>query len=159
MISESRTRFGVVGGAIGLVLLGLVACRSERRPEHSASDKSPALPHSLASAQRSTLLKVDVHRLPDLIRDRYRCQPDRRFLMAAAELHRLVTGGEPPALKTRFDIDHWQVVAGDHEVGRLPEIPTFPELMELLVAQAHLLGAVESGPGDAIQTHSMRELE
>ena len=66
-----------------------------------------------------------------------RVEPDRRALYAVAEVRRLLRGGTSErAVLVRFDGGQWIVRLGEEDVGRLPEIPSFADLLRLVRSSA-----------------------
>jgi hypothetical protein len=85
---------------------------------------------------RAGLLAVDVHDLADVIRKRYRLQPDLRLQGAVADLYKIATGKKPPTVAMRFEAGRWRVLSGADEVGSVPEIPSFEDGTRLLASWA-----------------------
>jgi hypothetical protein len=73
----------------------------------------------------------------------YRITPDRRALIAIADLHELLQGKRvQPEL--HFANGKWVVKAAGRDAGTLPQIPRFADLLELLMKHAAALGAPAS---------------
>ncbi len=81
----------------------------------------------------------------------FRLPPDRRFMLAVGDLHHLLSGAPEGAADARFEGGRWHITHGGIEVGTLPEVPDYPDLMALLTGWATLLGAngVINAPGIA----------
>jgi hypothetical protein len=80
----------------------------------------------------------------------YRLRPDRRVLLAVAEIRRLA-GLPDSAVTAQFASGRWTLRCGSQEVGKLSELPDFPEMFDLVTewarAQAWSRGwADNSGP-------------
>ncbi len=74
--------------------------------------------------------------LPGLVRQRYRLRPDRRLLLAVAEIQRLRTGVAPAPVEAELQDGRWRILSGSDEVGVLSEFPTFEEATGLLASWA-----------------------
>jgi tetratricopeptide (TPR) repeat protein len=66
------------------------------------------------------------------IADAYRLRPDRRVLLAIAEIHHLATGTLPGAVTATRTADHWQITYADSAIGELPDLPTYDQVMAFL---------------------------
>jgi len=62
----------------------------------------------------------------------YRLKPDRRFLIAIAEVERLLAGASSVRIRLDFRSGQWEIYSGGQSVGRLPEIPSFSDACVLL---------------------------
>ncbi len=76
----------------------------------------------------------------------YRLRPDRRFLLAVATIHHLLTGWPRETATVEFRDDKWQVRYANAEVGALPALPDFPDLMAVLSDWARRVHAIASPP-------------
>ena len=76
-------------------------------------------------------------------------EPDRRALFAVADLHHLLTGSPWQEASVRASGRGWLVLHGDVEVGTLPALPGYRDLMSMLESWASRLsvGAVVDAPG------------
>jgi tetratricopeptide (TPR) repeat protein len=82
-----------------------------------------------------SLMAVKPENLPAHVRSLYRLRPDRRFLYAAAELQRLISGGPRRGTMTlQFEKDRWRGTLDETNLGDLPEFPTFADAKGLLVS-------------------------
>src|SRR5512143_2767529 len=79
--------------------------------------------HPLPDPQ--SLLAVPTADLAEAVRARYRLQPDRRLLAAAAEVTRLIAGQETPDATATHRPGGWSLRAGDDELGDIPLMPGF----------------------------------
>lgn len=94
----------------------------------------------------------------EALRDRaltpYRLRPDRRLLLAIAEVRRLA-GVRDSAVTAQFAAGHWTVRCGSREVGVLSELPDFPEMLdvvtELARAQAWARGWADNGGPERLE--------
>ena len=93
-------------------------------------------PRPVRRLQAEPLLAVAPAGLPAAVRDRYRPRPDRRLLLAVAEVQRLRRGTPPEPVQAEFRDGKWRILSGKDEVGTLPEIPTFDEATDLLARWA-----------------------
>ena len=79
----------------------------------------------------------------------FRLAPDRRVLMAAGDLRHLLTASPRRDADARFDGTLWHVAHDGVEVGTLPEVPDYQDMVALLGAWATRLGVdqVVNAPG------------
>ena len=82
------------------------------------------------------LLAIAPAELPAAVRERYRLRPDRRLLLAVAEVQRLRKGTAPEPVTAEFQNAKWRILSGDAEVGTLSEFPSFEEATDLLARWA-----------------------
>jgi hypothetical protein len=108
------------------------------------------------------LLSAKPRDLPQVVRDRYRLPPDRRFLMATADVALLLSGRESGAATASFRAGRWQVLAEGRELGVVSEYPSFDEATDLLVRHARSVlagGASASAlPASAAQVGALKRL-
>ncbi len=90
----------------------------------------PNVVYDLPSAR--SVLQVSPAQMPEVIRNRYRLKPDRRFLLAIAEVDCLMSGQAPGELRVAFRDGEWVIRYGGELVGALPEIPDFVDATALL---------------------------
>jgi tetratricopeptide (TPR) repeat protein len=76
----------------------------------------------------------------------YRLRPDRRFLMAVATIHHLLTGWPRETAAVEFREEKWHVRYANAEVGALPVLPDFPDLMAVLSDWARRVHTIASPP-------------
>lgn len=95
----------------------LVEARETDTPRPSA-DLSAGLPSNAAD-------------LRETLASRTRLGPDRRALMALAELQRLVDGTAPPVSSTWRD-GRWRLSLGGADAGSLPDVADFDDLVALV---------------------------
>ena len=87
----------------------------------------------------------------------YRLQPDRRFTLAVADIHSLLTGEERRDVSVEFEGSRWQIAYAGEEAGSLPELPDFGDAMSLLdkwtshVLETHPIDWEESVPDSEIE--------
>jgi len=118
-----------------LLLLGALGCRSE--------------PVDIPTQIRD-VLEVPAARMRGVIADAFRLKPDRRFLLAAAELEHLVRGKPARPAAARFVDGGWRVTVGGKAVGMLPAIPGFRDVDTVLTRWARqLLERTPLEPGPA----------
>lgn len=65
----------------------------------------------------------------------YRLRPDRRVLLAVTEIRRLA-GSRDSAVTAQFAGGRWTVRCGTREIGRLSELPDFPEMLDMITEVA-----------------------
>lgn len=68
--------------------------------------------------------------LPSYVDAIYRLKPDRRFIYALSEVHRIL-GGEIEQASVRHLDNGWVISLGGTEVGRLPDFPSFADGLAL----------------------------
>src|SRR6267378_5399336 len=102
-------------------------------------------------------LPLDPYARRAAMADALRLRPDRRFLLAAAQIRQLTGSAASPA-EARFEGGKWKLSADADSLGDLPELPDYPELMRPLVALAQkqllaapLQGTVGAGSDEALQ--------
>src|SRR5712664_73803 len=112
---------------------------------------------SARTASEPSPLPLDPYARRAAMADALRLRPDRRFLLAAAQIRQLTGSAASPA-EARFEGGKWKLSAGADSLGDLPELPDYPELMRPLVALAQrqllaapLQGAVGAGSDEALQ--------
>jgi len=98
-------------------------------------------PAATTSFAPEALLAVDARELPESVRARYRLQPDRRLLSAAAEVERILADSSSPTADARWRDGHWSISFDGTEIGELSPLPDFEESTELLVRRAKAAGA------------------
>ena len=89
--------------------------------------------------ERPTPFSADSNLKFEVMRDRaltpYRLRPDRRLLLAVTEIRRLA-GARDSAITVQYAASHWSVRCGSQEIGRLSELPDFPEMLDLITEVA-----------------------
>lgn len=115
---------GVVGTASLAALV--VPARRARPVEAPRSVEAPRAPVEAALA-----FPTSAAELRETLAARTRLRPDRRALMALAELQRLVDG-TAPRVDARWRNGRWQVLLGGTAVGVLPEHADFDDLVALV---------------------------
>jgi tetratricopeptide (TPR) repeat protein len=75
------------------------------------------------------LTKVKREDLARHIEAIYRLKPDRRFLSAISDVHRLLGGSQETAFVRYVGNGGWLVRLGKTEVGQLPELPSFSDCL------------------------------
>lgn len=129
-----RWRLGLLG-----VGLWVTACAV-------ASDGQAPSAEARSSAVAAAAVDVVSGASPlEAVAARYRLAPDRRALLAGADVARLL-GGDGAALDASWNGGSWTLQRGGAEVGRLPELPSYEDLTAWLddVASA-LRGDARSG--------------
>lgn len=70
---------------------------------------------------RASLGTAPLTEIPDRLADIYRLQPDRRFLLAVAEIHRFFDGKASREIRLSFSGGRWSISSDNEPVGELPE--------------------------------------
>ena len=124
-------------GALCITALIAAAIRlSARFPlEFPRSRPLAAVTHAL------TPLPLDLDRARAASEMVTRPLPDRRVLLAVADVHRMLTGIDWHEAEAVYDHGEWIIRHLGTEVGRLPEFPSFADATALLRAWAVRLGA------------------
>jgi hypothetical protein len=137
-----------------VILLGVFAfqarsCVTKIEEKKLAAQRQNAL-HDARTAAEPSPFPMDPIARRRAIADQLRLRPDGRFLGAVAEIVKL-THGETAAVGATFDGKTWVVANGREELGRLPEIPDYTDLMKVLVdlGRRRLEAAPVSGTLDA----------
>ena len=106
-----------------LLLLGVSGCRSGPSDEPEVRD----------------VLEVPADRMREVVTAAFRLKPDRRFLLAAAELEGLVRGGPTKLAAAEFADGSWQLTVDGKPVGTLPLLPAFRDVDTVLTRWAREL--------------------
>ncbi len=69
---------------------------------------------------------------PDLLKEIYRLQPDRRFLLAVAEIHRFFDGRRDKEVRVAFVDGEWAIDSSGERVGSVPHLATYPDFIRVL---------------------------
>jgi tetratricopeptide (TPR) repeat protein len=91
------------------------------------SKKKPSHNPDLCSRPAS-IMDVAPEKMPEALHSLYRLEPDRRFMVAAVEIDRLLGGKEIPAIRACFGNGKWHLYCEGEEVGALPEFPGFADM-------------------------------
>jgi tetratricopeptide (TPR) repeat protein len=83
----------------------------------------------------------------------YRLRPDRRFLMAVADVYEL-NARHRETVQIDFSHDRWRIRCGNRDVGDLPELPTFSDGLELLTKWAATFPSAAGRLPASVQTLS-----
>ncbi len=138
--ARSRRRVLVLGSLAGVLVAVLAASLwlSGAIPwfHDDPLPETVQKPRPVRHLQAEPLLAVPPAGLPAAVRDRYRPRPDRRLLLALAEIQRLRRGTPPEPFQAEFQDGKWRILSGKDEVGTLSEIPSFDEATDLLVRWA-----------------------
>lgn len=117
---------------MGALLLWVTSCQ---RVEAPADPPVPETgPHAVAA--QSSLLPGSTQELHKTLEARYRLGPDRRLLLALADLDTLTGAGPTKAPTARWVEDHFVLEREGTEFARLSEFADFPECYALLTSAA-----------------------
>jgi hypothetical protein len=109
-------------------------------PCRSSAVAPPAPAAAIQSSDADTLFAWHaVHSFGEaraMLRDAYRLTPDRRFLLAVADVPRLAGDRAPGEVATRWDGARWVVTCGADSVGVLPGYPSYADARALLAPWA-----------------------
>lgn len=103
-----------------LLLLALPGCSKH---ENKITQKPPA---------QKTIMNVPPAQMPEALADSYRLRPDRRFLLAVADIHHFFSGQKKGSASVVFRNGHWDISYGNEKVGAVPELPDFRDFISVL---------------------------
>jgi hypothetical protein len=108
-----------------------------RSSQQKTSVNSPGEPP--VKIDSLTVLTAPPEKMRDVLENSYRLKPDKRFLLAIAEIHHFFTGEEKTTAIAEFSNGGWRITYKGKEVGVLPELPNYPDLMNVLVSWSRVL--------------------
>jgi len=123
----------------------LASCELPDLPWGQSSPKSRG-PVPLDGLPMPEILSVPAESMRATLTGTYRLRPDRRFLMAVATIHHLLTGWPRDTATVEFRQDKWHVRYANAEVGTLPILPDFPDFVSVLSDWARRLHTIASPP-------------
>jgi len=133
-----RRLLPVVAGAVVVATATFGARRLFKPPRH---DGPPAALVASPEARRAQApLPNDPWTAREELEDRMRSRPDRRFLLAFADLQRLVKG-TPAVCAASWAGGTWRIACDGKAVARLPALPGFADALHALRAWARELGS------------------
>lgn len=129
---------GIPGARRVAAVVGLLAASAcEREPKKAPPATIPPVVGSTSEVADLPLSPVERRQALAAL---YRPAPDRRLIRSLDEIERVVTGKPPTApAKARYEGATWVVTAGDRELAKLSEIPTFEEALAAATARAQEL--------------------
>ena len=136
-----------------LALLALAACSGCAQPAPSVAPGFPTI--AFTDPEPPSILDVPAARMPETLKQHYVVRPDRRFLGAVAEMHRLVSGNPADTVRVSRQGEHWIIAYAGERVGDLPDLPGFEDASALLQGWAERL--VQRYPLDTAGGPSGRE--
>jgi hypothetical protein len=95
----------------------------------------------------SPVLDVPAEKMREAVLDAYRLRPDRRLLLAVAQVHQFITSQKASEALAEFSQSQWHISCDGQQVGTLPELPDFPDMLALLDGWAKRLND-KHPPGD-----------
>jgi len=100
----------------------------------SVSTPAPAPGFTIIDSSRPKLSldKVQPAEVPAAVEATYRLTPDRRVLMAVADIYEFSTGIEAPTINVDFAGGKWHIRCAGMEVGTLAELATFHDELDFL---------------------------
>src|SRR5438309_1709506 len=120
--------------AVAFLVAQTVRRHSFRRQAQVTSASAPAPEiRAFHPLSRDSSLRLDA--LRERVLAPYRLRPDRRLLLAIAEIRRLA-GASDSAVTAEFGAGRWRLFCGTQSVGELSELPDFQESLELLAEWA-----------------------
>ncbi len=137
-----RRLLPVVAGAVVVATATLGARRLFKPPRQQGPPA--ALVASPEARRAEAPLPNDPWAAREELEDRMRSRPDRRFLLAFADLQRLVKG-TPAVCAASWAAGTWRIACDGKPVTQLPALPGFADALHALRARARELG---SGAGN-----------
>src|SRR6266699_98757 len=126
----TSVRIGIDFG-LSVLTVALAAC---------SGSVAPGLPTIVfTDPAPPSILELPTARMPDALKQFYVLKPDRRFLGAVAELHRLLSGDAADTVRVSRQGDRWVIAYAAERVGDLPDLPGFAEGSALLHSWAKRL--------------------
>ncbi|MEW6713522.1 MAG: hypothetical protein AB1306_00320 [Nitrospirota bacterium] len=124
--------------ALLLIILFLIGgCdKQEALSKNSPSQQKMSVNSSgkpSASTASLSILTAPPEKMKDVIEAAYRLQPDRKFLLAVAEIHNFFSKEEKIEALAEFRNGIWMITYNGMDVGVLPELPDYPDLMGVLL--------------------------
>jgi tetratricopeptide (TPR) repeat protein len=118
---------------LAILLASVATCRN-RAPQERTQPIARADSESdvVYETSREELKSAPLDRAREILRASRTLRPDRRFLLAAAELVRLRDGRPPPPVRVSLTPDGWRIQIGSESVGTLAVVPGFEESQVLL---------------------------
>ena len=119
-------------------LIALVACAtgcggSAIRYCADAEAGASALPNLVYDIPiGQSVVEVPPAQMPEVVQGAYRLKPDRRFLLAIAEIDCLMSHEAFGELRVTYGDGKWTIHYRDELVGDLPEVPDYPDAAGLL---------------------------
>src|SRR6266480_2597293 len=126
----TSVRIGIDFG-LSVLTVALAAC---------SGSVAPGLPTIVfTDPAPPSILEVPAAQMPEALKQFYVLKPDRRFLGAVAELHRLLSGDAADTVRVSRQGDRWVIAYAAERVGDLPDLPGFAEGSALLHSWAKRL--------------------
>lgn len=123
-----------------LVLLISPGCSSkESEPPRNAPSQKQSQPAAIQAKRSEPASPPLSATARETVTASYRLSPDRRFLLAVAEIPHLLTGRESPPAEAKFIDGRWQISCLGKVAALLPQYPDFPDFMEALQSWARTL--------------------
>ncbi|HJR53118.1 MAG TPA: hypothetical protein VJ982_05335 [Gemmatimonadota bacterium] len=124
-------------GATAMGMIALLACSCSRLVQEPRTDCTlgfARVTHDAPPAR--SVLEVPGREMLDVVRNEPPMAPDRRFVLATAELEELMTGRRVGEIQVGWDGSGWILRHDDTPIGRLAEIPDFDDALALLESRA-----------------------
>lgn len=122
--------------ALCTILVGATICQSCDRLDKQYGER----PETVSGGEQNYRIEstIPVRKDPtlrgerELLRKQYLCHPDRRLLMAVAEVHHFYSGEKVSPVNATFESGKWMVRYKQIDVGTIPELASFEDLIDLL---------------------------
>jgi hypothetical protein len=113
-----------------LTLFALAACSGGSPPVSPVASDFPTI--AFTDPAPPSILDVPAASMPAALKQFYVLKPDRRFLGAVAEVHRLLSRHPADTVKVSRQGDRWVIDYAGERVGDLPDLPGFEDAYALL---------------------------
>jgi tetratricopeptide (TPR) repeat protein len=120
-----------------LVLLG--CARTPSTASKAASSAQPRVIDPITDRSRPSG-NVPLSDSAKAVEAAYRLAPDRRFVLAAADIQQILTHRKPSSVTLDFDDGRWVIRCDGAVAGELTDLPKFSDGMAMLIAWAKNLG-------------------
>ena len=119
--------------ALAILLASVATCRNRAPDEQTRPVALADSPSGVTyEVSREEVVSVPLDRARQVLRASRTLRPDRRFLLAAAELVRLRDGRPPQPVRVSLTSEGWRAQVGGESVGTLTVVPSFEEARGLL---------------------------
>lgn len=143
--------------AIGTIVV--LACTCSRFNGTSQSECDFGFPRVVQTAPSArSVLEVPPHEMREVVHQELPVMPDRRFVLAAAELEEMMTGRSVDEVHVVWDDSVWVLRNDDLHLGVLVEVPSFADALSILesrvrqvMGEAGLARVLPQGEIDALE--------
>lgn len=126
----------VVAGFVLSLGVFPIACRQREEKQSPPPPRAMVIRESIrircARPSRDALFSAPLLETPRLLNEIYRLQPDRRFLLAVGEIHRLFDGKRDKEVRVAFTEGKWAIDSNGERVGSVPDLATYSDFTRAL---------------------------